>query len=568
MMKKSQKSLTNKIWKAIDETKKYDSQKSLYENFLAFTGKTDSDFSSVQFEDFLSPFDFQDMRKAINVLEEIIEKKERILIFGDYDLDGMSGTAVLFLALKTVGANVSYRLPSREDGYGLSEKFIDEAHEKNVKLFITTDCGVSNVVEVQKARDLGMNVIITDHHSVGEELPNANAILHPLVKDEPFSDKDLTGAGVAWYFARAMLQNKFGADKTKNLEIELLEIALLGTVADCGALKGENRKIVMIGLEKLKSTTNKGLLELLLVSRSDINNLTAETIAFFIAPRLNASGRLAHPTISLELLLGNKERAYDLEKLNKERQELVNIFLAEADEQVTGENEKNQENNPTILVKSDKWPGGVIGLISGRLAEQYARPTIAFEVTPDKITGSCRGPIGFNIAKTLKEIQSDFPEYFYGCGGHAQAAGLSLYPEYFENFCTEFNSRVQNERGEIPPSPELEYLSVINASFTVDDIKNLQKAQPFGIGNPAPCFKFSDCLVIRSRTVGKDKSHLSLFIKTKIEGQENLSAIWFRGGEFEMNIPANTTIDILAVPKVNEWNGQESISLQVVDVML
>ncbi len=562
-----QKSLTNKIWKQVDEIKQYDSTKNLYENFLYLTGKTDTDFSSVAFKDFLSPFDFQDMQKAVDLLEDIIAKNERILIFGDYDLDGMSGTAVLFLALKTLGANVSYRLPSRADGYGLSEKFIHEAHEKNVKLFITTDCGVSNISEIQKARDLGMNVIITDHHSVGDELPNANAILHPLVKDEPFADKDLTGSGVAWYFARAMLQNRFGKEKTKNLEIELLELALLGTVADCGALKGENRKIVMIGLEKLKSTTNKGLLELISVSKSDINNLTAETIAFFIAPRLNASGRLAHPTISLELLLGNKERAYDLEALNKERQDLVNIFLAEADEQVTGENENNQEQNATILVKSDKWPGGVIGLISGRLAEQYARPTIAFEITEDKITGSCRGPVGFDIAQTLKAIQSDFPEYFYGCGGHAQAAGLSLYPEYFEIFCTEFNKRVEDERGKIPPSPELYYLSTINSSFTVGDIKELEKAQPFGIGNPAPCFKFSNCVVVRARTVGKDKSHLSLFLRPEIEGQGNISAIWFRGGEFEMNIPENTTIDILAIPKVNEWNGQETISLQVVDVM-
>lgn len=554
----NKKSLSNKIWNKKNENKQYSKNKNLYQNFLDLSEQQESDFLPVQFSDFLSAFDFQDMQKAVDLLEEIIAKKERILIFGDYDLDGMSGTAVLYLALKTLGANVSYRLPSRADGYGLSEKFIDEAHEKNVKLFITTDCGVSNVAEIQKARDLGMNVIITDHHSVGDELPNANAILHPLVKDEPFADKDLTGAGVAWYFARAMLQNRFGADKTKVLEIELLEIALLGTVADCGILKGENRKIVMLGLEKLKSTKNKGILELISVSKSDINKLTAETIAFFIAPRLNASGRLAHPTISLELLLGNKERAYDLEALNKERQDLVNVFLAEAEEQVT--------KDATILVKSDKWPGGVIGLISGRLAEQYARPTIAFEITPNKITGSCRGPIGFNLATTLKEIEKEYPEYFYGCGGHAQAAGLSLYPDYFDAFCKEFNARVKAERGEIPPSPQLEYLADITANFTVLHIKELEKAQPFGIGNPAPCFKFSDCTIVKSRTVGKDKSHLSLFLKSNIAGQNNLSAIWFRGGEFEMLLPENAQIDILAIPKINEWNGQESISLQVVDV--
>ncbi len=554
-------SLTNKIWKQKDETKKYDETKTLSENFLLLQNKTKSDFKNVDFEDFLSPFDFQDMQKAVDLLEAIIAKKERILIFGDYDLDGMSGTAVLFLGLKTLGANVSYRLPSREDGYGLSEKFIDEAHEKNVKLFITTDCGVSNIAEIQKARDLGINIIVTDHHSVGDEIPNANAILHPLVKNEPFSDKDLTGAGVAWYFARAMLQNRFGAEKTKNLEIELLEIALLGTVADCGPLKGENRKIVILGLEKLKSTKNAGLLELINVSKTKIDEITAETIAFFIAPRLNASGRLAHPTLSLELLLGKKERAYDLEKLNKKRQDIVNVFLAEAEEQVNAK-------NATILVKSKKWPGGIIGLISGRLAEQYARPTIAFEITENKITGSCRGPVGFDIAKTLKEIQLDFPEYFYGCGGHAQAAGLSLYPEYFKNFCTEFDTRVRKERGDIPPIPELQYLGNLSSFFSVSDIFELQEYEPFGIGNPSPLFKFSNCIIVKSRTVGKDKTHLSLFLKSDIVGQNNLSAIWFKGGEFEMNLPENTKVDILAVPKINEWNGQKSISLQVVDVKI
>ncbi len=565
---KNKKSLTNKVWKQTADNKEYDEKKTLYQNFLAFSGKSDEDFSSVVFEDFLSPFDFKDMRIAVDLLEDVIAKNERILIFGDYDLDGMSGTAVLFLALKILGANVSYRLPSREDGYGLSEKFIDEAYKNNVKLFITTDCGVSNVAEIEKARQYGMNVIITDHHSVGEVLPDANAILHPLVSGESFSDKNLTGAGVAWYFSRAMLQNRFGKEKTRSIEIELLEIALLGTVADCGALTGENRKIVFLGLEKLRTTKNKGLLELMSVSKTNINEITAETIAFFIAPRLNASGRIAHPRLSLELLLGNKERAYDLEELNKKRQDMVNVFFAEANEQVIGDGENNQVDNPAIIVKSTQWPGGIIGLISGRLAEQYARPTIAFEITEEKITGSCRGPVGFDIAKVLKDIQRDFPAYFYGCGGHAQAAGLSLYPEYFNDFCNEFNARVVDIRGTVPPLPELSYLSEIKGVCTLSEIKELQQAEPFGIGNPSPCFRFSKCVVVRSRAVGKDKNHLSLFLRSPISGQGNLSAIWFRGGEFEMSIPENTIIDVLAIPKINTWNGQDSISLQVVDVML
>ncbi len=556
----TQFSLTNKLWKSRGISS---DEKTLFENFLSIHGKKEEDFSFPKFSDFCSPFLFQDMEKAVKLIENSIENNERILIFGDYDLDGMSGTAVLFLTLKHLGANVSYRLPCRDDGYGLSKFFIEEAFNNQVKLFITTDCGVSNLEEISLAKQLGITTIITDHHSVGDELPVAEAILHPLVKNEPFPDKDLTGAGVAWYFCRAMLQKKYGEKKSEAMEKELLEIALLGTIADCGALQGENRKIVMIGLEKIKTTKNNALLKLIEISGSKKESLTAETIAFFIAPRLNASGRLAHPRISLELLLGNAERAMELEELNKKRQKLVEGFLEEAMTQI-----QEQEDSPALLVGSKDWPGGIIGLISGRLAEQFGKPSIAFEIKKDKITGSCRGPQDFDIATTLKEIQKKNPEFFYGCGGHAQAAGLSLYPEHFESFCSEYRVVVNEKRGDTPPLPTIEYFGEIKKEISTDEIKDLQKAQPFGIGNPFPSFLFSSVTILKVRTVGSDDQHLSLYLQSPFSQQPAFSAIWFREGDKFSDLEEGMQIDIVAVPEINVWKDQEKISLKVVDVRL
>ena len=554
-------SITEKIWKKSGE---FSEEKTLFQNFCEGRGKKEEDFVLPVFEDLLSPSLFSDAKKTAEIIFSAIEKKERIMIFGDYDLDGMSGSAILFLGLKTLGAQVSYRLPSREDGYGLSEKFIQDAHENQVKVFITTDCGISNFAEVELAKKLGMKFIITDHHSIPDKIPEYDAAWHPLLESENFPDKDLTGAGVAWYFCAYLLREKFGAKNSRKIEEELLELAVLGTVADCGSLRGENRKITILGLQHLKNTKNSGLQALLKSSGTDSEKLTAESIGFFLGPRLNAAGRLAHPRTSLELLLGNASRAEELEKLNRERQEMVKIFLEEAEAQLVL---NETQDFPATIVADENWLPGVIGLISGKLAERYGKPTIAFAILEDKITGSCRGPENFNIVETLRKINREHPEYFLGFGGHAEAAGLSLYPEYFQDFCILYNEEVKNIRGENPEPPCIKYESEISRKITIEEIQNLQKAQPFGIGNPSPIFQFSGLEVVKIKTVGKDDAHLSLFLKREYKNAtEFVSGIFFQAGDLYEKIEVGEKLDILALPTINEWNGNLSISLMVSDI--
>lgn len=553
-------SLLNKVWVSYG---KLDDDKSLYENVIRIKGKKWEDFSLPNFSDFLSPFDFNDMKKSVEIIIKNIKERNRIMIFGDYDLDGMSGAAQLFLTLKSLNANVSYRLPSRSDGYGLSEKFVDELKEKNISLFITTDCGISNYNEISKANDYEVKTIITDHHSVPEILPPAYAVLHPLVETEKFSDKNLTGSGVAWYLCRALLQKVYGKNKSKSMEEDLLEIAMLGTIADCGKLEGENRKIVLLGLKKIKSTKNNALRKLIEISKSDINNLTSETIAFFIAPRLNASGRLSHPRISLELLIGNVNRVIELDNLNKQRQELLEELLKEALSQA-----EKQTHSPTILVHSKSWPGGIIGLISGRLAEIYGKPTIAFEVQQDKLTGSCRGPLDFDIAKSLKIIQKNNPEYFLGCGGHAQAAGLSIYPEYFNDFCDKYNEIVIKKRGTISPTPKLFYFGEIKKKLQFKDIEDLDLLEPFGVGNEHPSFLFKSLKIKNVKSVGKDNKHLSLLLESSLKNKDVFSAIWFREGDRISALKEELSVDVLGVLSVQEWKGNKKISLRILDMKI
>lgn len=552
------RSLLGKHW---NEKISFSKQKSLLEHYLLSYQKTMEDISPSVFSDFLDPFLFQDAHKAVQIITNVIENNHRIMVFGDYDLDGMSGTAQLYLTLKHLGGNVSYRLPSRSDGYGLSESFIHEAHEKNVRLFITTDCGVSNRSEIQVAKDLGMKVIITDHHSIPDHLPPADALLHPLLSSESFPDKDLTGAGVAWYLCRALLiadAKKNKKPSTEAFQKQLLEIAVLGTVADCGPLRGENRKIVQQGLECLKTTQNPGLKNLFTLSKTSPEHITAETIGFFLAPRLNASGRLSHPTLSLELLLGNADRAPELELLNTKRQEMVEVFLEEAFAQLT-------LSDSALLVQGKNWPGGVIGLISGRLSERFGKPSIAFEVKPGKITGSCRGPQDFHIAHALKELKKEHPEWFFGCGGHAAAAGLSLYPEYFDDFCTAYKNLVQKKRGINPSPPSIDYCGEVCRPLTLSEIQDLSKAEPFGVQSPFPVFLFPDMKVLKKRCVGNNSQHLSLFLSCTWSNQ-TFSAIWFRGAEYSEFLHEQQSLSLLARPEIHEWKKQVSISLKVLDI--
>ena len=292
-------SLLGKTWQARG---RFDPQKSLFENFLAARNFSKEQFPEAKLEHLESPWLFRDMEKSVSRILRAIRNKERILLFGDYDLDGMSGTAILYLALKHLGAEVSYRLPSRADGYGLSPKFITEAAAHGVSLLITVDCGIANSAAIEQAAAKGIDVVVTDHHSLPERLPPAYAILHPLQSEETFPGKELTGAGVAFFLALALLEKSLGKEQVQIITSQLLELAVLGTVADCGELLGQNRLITLLGLAALRETRHPGLRAILEASGTRPDALNAEAIAFYIAPRLNVAGRLDHPVLAFDLL--------------------------------------------------------------------------------------------------------------------------------------------------------------------------------------------------------------------------------------------------------------------------
>ncbi|MFA6917723.1 MAG: single-stranded-DNA-specific exonuclease RecJ, partial [Candidatus Gracilibacteria bacterium] len=379
---------------------------------------------------FHDPFLLEDMEKAVARIKKAIEKQDRIIVFGDYDVDGISGAAIMIITLKKLGANVSYRLPHRvNDGYGLSEKFIDEFIEKQINLVITVDCGISCVREIQKAKDHNIDVIITDHHAVPEHLPNAVAILHPRLPNSKYPFKELTGAGMALKLAQALL----GPSNDNEFFEELIALASLGTVADLGILQGENRLIVKKGLKNLLNTKSGGLKKLVeLAELKDQNMIDAYTISFRIAPRINAAGRIGDPYLALSLLLqdeGSKKvhaLGQKLEDLNVERQNKTEKATKEAEAFFT-----NQTELPYILVSEHKdWHVGILGLVAAKLVEKYNRPAIIMQDFGDTLVASARSPRFFNITEALAELK----EYLVSFGGHAQAAGFSLKKENLEKF--------------------------------------------------------------------------------------------------------------------------------------
>ena len=330
-------------------------------------------FSEPQLSDLHDPFLFKDMQKAVDRIQKAVRARERVVVYGDYDVDGTSGAALLIHTLRFLGAEVSYRIPHRrKDGYGLHKHFIKELVNEKARILITVDCGIACPDEVSLSQEKGLDVIITDHHALGPELPPAFAILHPdLAPDYPF--KKLSGSGVAFKLACGLLI----ATKNDDLIPKLIDLASLGTVADCVPLVGENRSIVKLGLKQMEDTHWPGLRCILeTAGLSEKLPYTSETIGFQIGPRINASGRMDHPYWALQALIteGQQalEKSHKLEELNVQRRELTTQIMEEA--------EASLKLNEALIITSDRnWPSGIVGLIAGRLCEKYSKPAFVLE---------------------------------------------------------------------------------------------------------------------------------------------------------------------------------------------
>lgn len=516
---------------------------------------------ALDLEKYHDPYCFTDMKIAVDRIETAITKNEKIIIFGDYDVDGISGTALLYKELEQLGANVSYRIPNRmKHGYGLTMPFVEEFIEKKIDLVITVDCGISCTKEVAEAGKHGIDIIITDHHTIPEAIPQAVAIIHPKY-DNQYPYRELTGSGVAFKLAHGLIQRLMPKDAEETQLKELVDLASLGTVADMGPLSGENRHIVKQGLLTLSNTQWPGLKQLLINSGIDLErDPTAGDIGFKIGPRINAAGRIDDPYIALQLLLQNEtsritELGNALEKINIKRIEMLEEALASASLEI----ESLSEIPPIIILENSDWHVGILGLIASRISDKYHRPTVILQVFEEFLTASARSPEYFNIIEALTH-NSQYLETF---GGHHCAAGFKVKKEKYPEFKSSLTDYSRKTITEIP-QPVIK----IDCEISPDELdlqfeKEISKLAPFGIGNSRPKLLLTGISPQFPQAIGKDNKHLKF---TAQIGNKTFNTIAFNMGEHLETIKGESTIDLVFSPEANNWRGNTSLQLQIHDI--
>jgi len=511
-------------------------------------------------------YDLLGIHQAVERIIWGVKNKEQIAIYGDYDVDGVTATALLSHALKFMGADVLGYIPNRfNEGYGLNIDALDKLYEGGIRLVITVDCGIRSLIEVDHARRLGMDLIITDHHQPSSELPAAQAIINPKQPHDPYPEKDLAGVTLAYKLIAAMnnpttfstVKSHIGMPPPS--EDDYLDLVTLGTIADLVPLVGENRALVRAGLEHLHPPRRQGIMALIGVAGVNINNITASTIGYILGPRLNASGRLDTALTSLNLLLSEDiyeagVLAQQLDNQNRERQKLTRDIQAFAEEIVMAED----PNALLLFAAHPNFNPGVVGLAASRLTEKYYRPSIVATRGDAFTRGSCRSIPEFHITNALDQC-SDLLERY---GGHSAAAGFTV-----------SNKRLQElkERVKTIAKEELSHLDLrptINADIEVtlselkpELIEHLNLLQPTGQSNPPAHFVSYNVRVIRSRPVGRENSHLKL---TLTDGTITFDAIAFRQGHWYEQM--HSSIDIIYTFEVNEYNGRRNLQLNIKDL--
>jgi len=506
-----------------------------------------------------SPFCFKDMSRVIERLTRALRSREKVLIYGDYDVDGVTSTALLYKTLIDLGFSAVTYIPHRqEEGYGLHRETIEKATRAGVTVIITVDCGITAFEEIEFAKELGLDVIITDHHEPPKLLPAAFAIINPKVLDSGYPFIELAGVGVAFKLAQALLQELKTPEVGLQSQKGLLELVALGTIADVVPLIGENRVLVYHGLKQMEATSNLGLEALLAECGLRDKTLKAGTIAFTLAPRINAAGRMDSARPGLELLLtGNPERAKELaRKLSTEnalRQTTEKEILAEAIEKLEAE-----ELPLVIVLASTDWHHGVIGIVASRLVERYHRPVFMISVEGEIAKGSARGIPGYHVLDQLG-VQAARLERF---GGHRQAAGFSLVTEAIpglrEGLNVEAKKLVEEVFQKILTIDAFVEFSMLTESLQ----QELEQLAPFGFGNPGPVLAARQLPIYKLSQVGKDGSHLKLHIGPKgiLEGMA------FRQGERLSELQANPQLDLAFSLDINTFQGRQQLQLLIKDV--
>jgi single-stranded-DNA-specific exonuclease len=504
-------------------------------------------------EDMHSPELLKDYPLALERIIKAVNNKERIVIFGDYDVDGTVGTTILYSILQQVTKAVSYRIPHRKnDGYGLKKYFIDELAQKNIGLIITVDNGITAVEEVDYARTKNIDVIISDHHIPGKKLPEAYAIINHKQENCHYPFSELCGAALGYKIALGIAKHFLNNDEYKAFAYNNLDIIALATVADCVPIKGENHLLVKTGLEVLKNTNNKGLKQLCKEANIDRESANEETFGFQIGPRINAAGRLKSAYLGVQLLLGKTEFAAELETLNNTRKQMVETAMKEA--------EKNIIPGQIIIIHSKHWHTGIIGLIAGKLTEKYHLPSIVLEEQNTIMVASCRTVPGFDIYNFL----SLFSHFFQRFGGHSQAAGFSILTEKFDTFQQEALKKSQTILLEKPLIKKLSiHGEIYLKELHLDSYKYIQQFAPFGIENTAPIFILKNIHNIQWKVLGKSKEHIIGNISTP---QGTIRIIKFFATEIFDILDPETSYNIVCKLGKNCWKNQTQLQLELIDI--
>jgi single-stranded-DNA-specific exonuclease len=505
--------------------------------------------------DLFSPHLFLGMPCAISLVKKAQEHKEKVMVFGDYDVDGITSTVLLKNALSDMGLEVLHHIPHRiNEGYGLNQEIVRFARANQVKLVVTADCGVVNHAEVAAFRQANIDVIITDHHEPQEgPLPAASSIINPKVKHSGYPYRELAGVGVAYKFAQAV---------TGSLLAEDLDLVALGTIADSVPLTGENRIIVKEGLSRLAQTKRFGLRAIIENAGVKNKKFSSTYVSFIIAPRLNAPGRMDYAEVSLKLLMCQDTQeaqvlAKELEGFNRQRQKIESRILEEAEELIN--RQMNFKEDKVIVIAKEDWHQGVLGIVASKLADRFYRPAIVISIKENLCKGSARSIKNFHLFEALMDSKGLLDSF----GGHAHAAGLLITKDNIDEFRKSIN-RLANDRLDLKdllPSKD------VDAQLALRDlnealVKELERLEPFGMDNPEPLF-YTCALKLKGQVQLLNRGTLKFWAT---DGQTTLEVIAFGMSSLRESLLQAESFDLVYTPKIDSWRQEESMILEAKDI--
>ena len=507
-------------------------------------------------EPYCDPFLMMDMERAAHRILEAIHVGEQIVVYGDYDVDGMTSTTLLMKNIRALGGMVSYYIPNRfTEGYGLNGAALRQIAAEGCGLLVTVDCGISSA-DVVAQMDGAMDIIITDHHLPGAALPPAYAVINPHRADCPYPFKELAGVGVAFKLVQALWQLE-----EERLYADDLDIVALGTVADLVPLVGENRKIVQAGLRRMTERPSPGIAALIRVSGCEGKSINTGMVGFQLAPRLNAAGRIETARRGVELLTAEDVHeavsiAAELNALNMERRDLEQDILTEAESMLGG----FTPDVPAIVVAGEDWNAGVIGIVASRLVEKYYRPSIVLTRQGDVYKGSCRSIAGLHMYDALAACRDTLIQF----GGHAMAAGLTLECNRLEDFRCAFANYVNTHLNyeDFTPKISIEAL-VAPADWTIPMVEEIALLEPYGMGNPRPIFGVRDVRPRTAAAIGADGKHLRMEVGTR---EKRVAALYWNYGELAELVTEEAS-DLAYTPSINEWQGMRSVQCMADSIM-